>query len=78
MLDALRAKYEAQYKEAEVTLKVYANNPVAIGEHPQHIEEMDKLVSAMAMHKTILISSTRFMTINKCWLTNHKKCDIFT
>mgnify|MGYP005740481173 CR=1 FL=1 len=41
MLDALRAKYEAQYKEAEVTLKVYANNPVAIGEHPQHIEEMD-------------------------------------
>ena len=48
MLDALRAKYEAQYKEAEVTLKVYANNPVAIGEHPQHIEEMDKLVSAMA------------------------------
>ena len=43
MLDALRAKYEAQYKEAEVTLKVYANNPVAIGEHPQHIEEMDKL-----------------------------------
>lgn len=48
MLDALRAKYEAQYKEAEVTLKVYANNPVAIGEHPQHIEEMDKLISAMA------------------------------
>ena len=48
MLDALRAKYEAQYKEAEVTLKVYANNPVAIGEHPQHIEEMDKLIAAMA------------------------------
>ena len=48
MLDALRAKYEAQYKEAEVTLKVYANNPVAIGEHPQHIEEMDKLVDTMA------------------------------
>ena len=47
MLDALRAKYEAQYKEAEVTLKVYANNPVAIGEHPQHIEEMDKLVTSM-------------------------------
>ena len=39
--------YEAQYKEAEVTLRVYANNPVAIGEHPQHIEEMDKLVCAM-------------------------------
>jgi len=48
MLDALKAKYDAQYKEAEVTLRVYANNPVAIGEHPQHIEEMDKLVCAMA------------------------------
>ena len=48
MLDALRAKYEAQYKEAEVTLRVYANNPVAIGEHPQHIEECDKLVSKIA------------------------------
>ena len=24
MLDALKAKYEAQYKEAEVTLRVYA------------------------------------------------------
>ena len=29
-------------------MRVYANNPVAIGEHPQHIEEMDKLVCAMA------------------------------
>ena len=48
MLDALKAKYDAQYKEAEVTLRVYANNPVAIGEHPQHIEEMDKLIAAMA------------------------------
>ena len=46
MLDGLKAKYDAQYK-AEVTLRVYANNPVAIGEHPQHIEEMDKLVCAM-------------------------------
>ena len=38
MLDALKSKYDAQYKVAEVTLKVYANKPVAIGEHPQHIE----------------------------------------
>ena len=48
MLDALRSKYESDYKVAEVTLKVYANKPVAIGEHPQHIEEMDKLIAAMA------------------------------
>ena len=48
MLDALKSKYESDYKVAEVTLKVYANKPVAIGEHPQHIEVMDKLISAMA------------------------------
>ena len=51
MIQALKAKYEADYKEAEVTVKVYCNNPVGIGEHPQHIEEMDKLVEKMASAK---------------------------
>ena len=44
---ALKAKYEAQYKEAEATIQVYLNNPVAIGEHPQHVEDMDKLIASM-------------------------------
>ena len=48
MLDALRSKYDASYKEAAATLRVYMESPVAIGEHPQHIEEMDKLIDAMA------------------------------
>ena len=48
MLDALRAKYDAAYKEAAATLRVYMESPVAIGEHPQHIEEMDNLIDAMA------------------------------
>ena len=42
----LKSKYESDYKVAEVTLRVYDNKPVAIGEHPQHIEEMDKLIAA--------------------------------
>lgn len=46
-IKALKAKYDAQYKEAEATIQVYLNNPVAIGEHPQHIEEMDKLIASM-------------------------------
>ena len=46
-ISALKAKYEAQYKEAEATIQVYLNNPVAIGEHPQHVEEMDKLIASM-------------------------------
>ena len=33
---------------AKATLLVYFNNPVAIGEHPQHLEEMDKLLVDIA------------------------------
>lgn len=48
---ALKAKYEAQIAEAEATLAIYFHNPVGIGEHPQHLEEMDKLVAQMAEAK---------------------------
>ena len=48
MLDALRLGYEADYKKAKLTLDIYLKKPVAIGEHPQHIEELDKLVSKIA------------------------------
>ena len=48
MIDALRTKYEGDYKIAHSTLNIYMDKPVAIGEHPQHAEEMDKLVAAMA------------------------------
>ena len=51
MLDALRSKYDADYKQAKLTLDIYLKNAVGIGEHPQHFEEMDKLVDAMATAK---------------------------
>jgi hypothetical protein len=44
MYEALELKYKAQMSEAEASLLVYFTSPVGIGEHPQHIEEMDKLV----------------------------------
>ena len=47
MLDALRSKYDADYKQAKLTLDIYLKNAVGIGEHPQHFEEMDKLVESM-------------------------------
>ena len=47
MIDALRTKYEGDYKIAHSTLNIYMDKPVAIGEHPQHFEEMDKLVASM-------------------------------
>jgi hypothetical protein len=49
--EALMSKYASEMNEAEATLLVYFNNPVGIGEHPQHLEEMDKMVEKLAKIK---------------------------
>ena len=48
ILNALEAKYEAQVAEAHATIKIYLENSVGIGEHPQHIEEVDKQLQRIA------------------------------
>ena len=48
MLASLRARYEADIAEADTTINIYLDHPVAIGEHPQHLEEIDKLLSNIA------------------------------
>jgi len=48
ILDALEKKYEAEISTAEATIKIYLENSVGIGEHPQHIEEVDKLIDKIA------------------------------
>lgn len=48
LISALKLRYEAQKMEAIATLEVYLKNPVGIGEHPQIVEEMDKLVHTIA------------------------------
>ena len=47
-VDALRAKYIAMRLEAIATLELYTKNSVGIGEHPQILEEMDKLARVVA------------------------------
>ena len=48
ILTALEAMYEAQIAEADATIKIYLENSVGIGEHPQHIEEVDKQLEKIA------------------------------
>ena len=48
IIQALEDKYNADISEAEATLKIYLEKPVAIGEHPQHVQEADKLVEKIA------------------------------
>ena len=44
ILDALEKRYEAEIAAADATIKIYLTNSVGIGEHPQHLEEIDKLL----------------------------------
>ena len=48
MVKALRKRYEAVIEEAKATAEVYLQRPVGIGEHPQFIEELDKLINIIA------------------------------
>ena len=47
LVHALKTKYDADYQMHKANLDIYLNNPVGIGAHPQHFEEMDKLVESM-------------------------------
>ena len=48
ILGALKKRYEAQVAEGFATINIYLQHPVGIGEHPQHLEEIDKLLSKIA------------------------------
>jgi len=48
MLEALEKKYEADIASADATIQIYLNSSVGIGEHPQHLEEIDKQVQKIA------------------------------
>jgi hypothetical protein len=64
MINALTLKYESEIAEAEATLLIYFSNPVGIGEHPQHLEEMDKFVEQLANAKDKLETLTEFVKYN--------------
>ena len=47
MLEALKKRYQAQVAESVATINIYLSNPVGIGEHPQHLEEINKLLQVI-------------------------------
>ena len=63
ILDALKKRYQAQVAEGFATINIYLQHPVGIGEHPQHLEEIDKLLSKIkeAEEKMSLINEGRWM-----------------
>jgi hypothetical protein len=63
LINALTMKYRSEIQSALATLRIYLKNPVGIGEHPQHLEEMDKLVETMASNNDKLESLKRHFNI---------------
>ena len=51
ILNALRTRYEAEIAEADATVNIYLSNSVGIGEHQQHIDEVNKLIDKIAQAK---------------------------
>jgi len=54
IVDALEKKYEAQMAQAEANIKVYMENPVGVGEHPNIVHEVEKLLKEIKDAKEML------------------------
>ncbi len=54
IVDALEKKYEAQMAQAEANIKVYMENPVGVGEHPNIVQEVEKLLKEIKDAKEML------------------------
>ena len=63
ILGALKKRYEAQVAEGFATINIYLQHPVGIGEHPQHLNEIDKLLGQIkeAQEKISLINEGKWM-----------------
>ena len=59
LFKALIKQYESDIASAYATLTIYFDSAVGIGEHPQHLEEMDKLVDKIASAEDKLTSLNR-------------------
>ena len=48
LFKALDKQYDAEIAAAYATALIYFNSSVGIGEHPQHLVELDKLISTIS------------------------------
>ena len=62
IVDALEKKYEAKMAEAEANIKVYMENPVGVGGHPNIVEEVEKQMQIIKESKEMLDELTNWRT----------------
>ena len=68
LLQASIDKYKAEISEALATLDVYFTNPVAIGEHPDLLTEIDKYIEKLES------ATGKLETLNK-YFDEHAQVD---
>ena len=54
IVDALEKKYEAQMAQAEANVKVFMENRVGVGAHPNIVQEVEKLLKEIKDAKEML------------------------
>ena len=59
LYNALKSECEAEINEALLTLDMCMNQPVAIGEHPTLLDDMEKLVHEIAENEHKLEALTK-------------------
>jgi sRNA-binding regulator protein Hfq len=51
ILKSLKLQYESEIQKAKTTVNIYLVNSVGIGEHPQHLEEIDKQIEIISSNE---------------------------
>ena len=64
-LDAAKKYYEGLAAEAEVTIDLYLNNSVGIGEHPGVMEELRKQIEKLSEARDGIDTITTLQNRNK-------------
>lgn len=63
-LRALKSRYNAQKDNAFATLEVYLTNSAGIGEHPQIMDEIDKLIKSIAEADGCLETISKYIEVD--------------
>jgi len=48
LVKSLVLRYQSEIQSATTTSLIYLKNPVGIGEHPQHLDELDEQIQKIA------------------------------
>ena len=63
MIKSLKLKYESEIQNAKTTVNIYLNNSVGIGEHPQHLDEIDKQIEIISNNEDKMSSLNKYFYI---------------